>query len=96
MYHNKCQADTVTQSSLEKECIRNNTGDKYYTEKETMKKCYRLQYKYKIGLDTIKEGWFDHQITLGKILGIDYSDLYLKAVNLESLFKLANLQRANG
>jgi len=90
----KGQNDTVPQSSLEKECIINNTKDRYYTEDETMRRCYYMQQKYNIGLDTIKEGWFDHQITLGKILGIDYSDLYLKAINLESLFKLAKLQGA--
>lgn len=84
----------MTHGQYELKCRRENTEEKYYTEAETIERVYNLVSKYNLSEELESHGWFERQVEIASYLGVPYSYLYMKAVNLENLFIAAGLERA--
>lgn len=84
----------MTHGEYELKCRREKTEDKYYTEAETIERVYSLISKYNLDDKFESHGWFERQVEVASYLGVPYSYLYMKAINLENLFLSASLERA--
>ena len=68
----------------------------YRSEESTKKLCYYYERKYKTrGLRpdvpfADHDNWFEVQLDIGNYLGVHYSQLYRKDLDLDSLFKEAH------